>query len=653
MNTLVIVESPAKAKKIGEYLGGDYKVVASAGHIRDLPTETKQISAKLREGLEEKYQRLGIDIPNNFKPLYIVIEDKKDIVKRIKDLVKSADQVLLATDGDAEGEAIAWHLAQVLGLKNPQRMVFHEITKEAITKALSNTRPLDLQRVAAQETRRIVDRLVGWEVTPKLREMGYKLSAGRVQSAALVSLAKREQNIMNHVPAPYYRVTAQAVAEKPFTALVVSDGESRLATAKDFGPDGELKTDAVMLGAAEIEQLTAHINAAGLTVKDVAVRPYTTNPPAPFTTSTLQQAASSLLKMSPQQTMTTAQKLYESGKITYMRTDSVNLSDEAVTAARAVAAAVYGAGSIPAQSRQYTSKGNAQEAHEAIRPAGSSFVPPYQSGLEGEELALYTLIYNCTVACQMNPLKGEETVLNLQSGSALLTASGRVILDAGFTVLYADESKKDADGQALPPVQAGQHWPAQASSEVKNTPAPGRFSEASLVKALESAGVGRPSTFANIISVLHERGFTVKKKDKLHVTWLGLLVAEYLRREFPALVNLAFTASMETDLDRIAAGELSRVDYLTAFWSGDLEQVVLNASTEPPVLALPQFPGVSISAEYRQVVMTQGIKSVALQNNPYPTPGEMNKAFVTKAMQGDEVLPPMPVKKKGARGPKR
>lgn len=655
MNTLVIVESPAKAVKIGEYLGRSYKVVASVGHIRDLPVRAEDFPAKLRDSLSPQALSTGIDVANNFKPIYVVPEEKKKTVARIRKLLGEVNEVILATDGDMEGEAIAWHLSQVLGLKNPRRMVFNEITKDALETALTQTRPLDLKRVAAQEARRTLDRLVGWEISPKLREMGYKLSAGRVQSAALASLAKREAAILNHVPAPYYRVTAQIAAEQPFPALVVGVGDKRLAGAKDFGPDGQLTEDVLALTETQAEQLKTHIAAQGVTLTERRVTPYTTTPPPPFTTSTLQQAASSVLGWSPQDTMSVAQTLYEAGKITYMRTDSVHLSEEAITAARLTATFLHGAASVPASARQYTSKDNAQEAHEAIRPAGSSFIPPYQVGLSGNELLLYTLIFQRTVASQMNALSGEKTSLLLTSGGVTLTASGRVVLDQGFTVSYADDSKPEDDQAVLPVAEIGQHWAATAQAERRHTPAPARFTEASLVKALEAAGVGRPSTFAGIISVLHDRGYTVKKKNQLHVSWLGLLVAAYLTREFPTLVNLKFTATMEEDLDRIAAGELSRVDYLKAFWSDDLEQTVAQAAPTPPLLAVPHFPGVSIGAQYRQVVMQQGGKAVPLPAAALPE--ETTASYIQRVMGGYEVMehePPRPKKRKrSASAPKK
>ncbi|GAA5504354.1 DNA topoisomerase 1 [Deinococcus xinjiangensis] len=653
MKTLVIVESPAKGKKIQDYLGEGYKVKASFGHIRDLPAKKEEVPAKYAA---EPWARLGIDVQNGFQPLYVVPADKKKNVAELRSLAQEADRVLLATDGDREGEAIAWHLVKALGLKdNFERMVFHEITREAIQKAVTNTRPLDYALVGAQESRRILDRLCGYGVSPALwQSIGPSLSAGRVQSAALASLARRELARMNHVPADYWRITAQISPNEgcePFNAVVVSIKGQALVGPKDYGSDGQLKADttSLMLTQEQAKQIVDFIKGRGVTVSGVETAPFSTKPPAPFTTSTLQQAASKALKMGPKKTMDVAQKLYEGGKITYMRTDSPALSDEATQAARAVAAALFGPASVPASPRQFKAKGNAQEAHEAIRPAGKNFVAPDQTGLVEDELALYELIYRRTVASQMIDLQGNKTVLHLKSGAVGLQSSGRVITELGFTRLYADDSDKK-DEQPLPNVSEGAALAApDAKAELRKTPAPGRFTEATLIKALESAGVGRPATYANIIEVLKNRGYTALVEGKMYVTWLGLLVAAYLAEQFPSLVDLAFTVKMEEDLDRIAAGQMKREEYLTAFWTEGLEQTIAGAKHEAPAVALSQF-GVVVTARHEQVVMLKDGKSVPL--NLDIVPDSLTAEKVEQIMSGRPVSRASSPKSKGGKKPK-
>lgn len=643
MKTLVIVESKTKGEKIQGYLGSGYKVRACFGHIRDLPAKKEDVPAKYQS---EPWARLGIDVAGGFQPLYIIPADKKKVVSELRKLAGEADEVLLATDGDREGEAIAWHLVRALGLKkNFKRMVFHEVTREEILKAVQNTRPLDYHLVGAQESRRMIDRLAGYGVSPALwQSIGPGLSAGRVQSAALASLARRELARVNHVPADYWRIAARIMPSNtgdsftgvPFTATVVTIKGQPLAGPKDYGPDGQLKADspALVLTREQAEQTAAFLLARGVTVTAREVSPYTTKPPPPFTTSTLQQAASKALKMGPKRTMEVAQKLYENGKITYMRTDSPALSDEATEAARAVAAGLFGPASIPASPRTFKAKGNAQEAHEAIRPTGKVFTPPDQTGLQGEELALYQLVFNRTVASQMVDLQGNKTVLHLKCGGVGLQSSGRVVTEPGFTRLYQDEDKKDE--QELPNVQVGEALAvSEAKAELRKTPAPGRFTEASLIKALESAGVGRPATYASIIEVLKNRGYTALVKDQLYVTWLGLLVATYLQEEFSTLVDLAFTVRMEADLDRIAAGEMKREDYLQGFWTDGLEKTIQAARHTSPALALTKFPGVTVTTRHEQVVMVREGKAVPLGLDIVPD--SLTAEMVGKIMNGEMV----------------
>ena len=644
MSTLVIVESPAKAKKIQSYLGKDYVVRASIGHIRDLPANKLEIPERYAA---ERWASVGVDVQNNFRPIYVIPKTKQEVVRSLRAEVKKADKVILATDADREGEAIAWHLTQALKLPNTtERMVFHEITADAILAAVQNTRPLDFALVGAQEARRILDRLYGYGVSPVLwRNIGPKLSAGRVQSAALGVLAKRELARMSHVPAAFWRITAKlkAQAGKPFIANVTAVKGQPIAVSKDYGTDGKLKNDskAIVLTPQQAEKVVEFLKSKPILVKNTTTTPYSTRPPAPFTTSTLQQAASSNLKMSPQQSMSLAQKLYEGGHITYMRTDSPSLSEEAMNAARAIATQLFGAAAVPAQPRVYAAKGqNAQEAHEAIRPSGKVFKAPAQTGLSSEELSLYELIYNRTVASQMIDLQGEKTVLNLACGAVLLEASGKVILEAGFTKLYQDLTLDEDQTQQLPHVVVGEVLiTKEAKAEQKSTPAPGRFSEASLVKALESAGVGRPSTYASILNTLDTRGYTRVVKRQLTVTWLGLLVSTYLAEQFEEVVNSNFTASMETDLDRIASGELKRVEYLTQVWTNGIEQVIKRAKAKTPVLQVPRVLGAMVTARAEGAILILNGKAMPI--SPELVPDDLTEALAERIMNGDDLTKPI------------
>lgn len=651
MKTLVIVESPAKAKTIQKYLGPGFQVQASVGHIRDLPANKSEIPEQYAT---ESWARLGIDVAGGFKPLYVVPKDKKAKVAELRNLAREADRTILATDGDREGEAIAWHLARELGLKNPERMEFHEITKEAIQQAVQQLRPLNFALVGAQESRRLLDRLYGYGVSPALWQcIGPGLSAGRVQSAALVSLAHREQLRMAHVTAPFMRAAAQvqpAGEAPPFRAVVMTLGGQPLATAKDFGPDGALKPDspALIITPEQGEQLVGFLKSKGVTVQAVTTKPYTSRPPAPFITSTLQQAASAALKFTPKHTMQIAQRLYETGCITYMRTDSPSLSDEAVSAARNAATAAFGADVVPPTPREYAAKGkNAQEAHEAIRPAGKIFRTPEEIQLEGDDLALYELIYRRTVASQMTDLQGEKTVLSLTCGRVGLEAAGKVVLHPGFTQLYLEVSEKDSDGQdqALPALIQGQHLAVpEAKAEAIRTPAPARFTQSSLVQALEKAGVGRPSTYAAILDTLLARGYARTSGQHLVVTWLGLVVAAYLQQQFGSFVGVTFTAKMESDLDRIAQGELTREAYLTEFWSNNLEPMIAQAVKAAPAIPIPKVPGAVVTAQAEAVVLAMDGKAVALP--PDLAPDQLTPEVATKIMSGQQVTRPIRSKAK-------
>ena len=590
---LVIVESPTKAKTIGGYLGDGYEVIASVGHVRDL-AEPSELPADLKKG---PFGKFAVDVENGFAPYYVVNDNKKKTVSELKRALKGADEVWLATDEDREGEAIAWHLLEVLKPKVPvRRMVFHEITKEAIEQAKANTRDLDIALVDAQETRRILDRLYGYDISPVLwRKVAPKLSAGRVQSAATRLVVDRERERQAFRPAEYWDLTAvfsPAAGESEFEARLVKLAGSRLATGGDFGDDGALKEKSAKAGVLALGQERAQSIAALIgdgsraTVLSVETKPHTRRPAAPFTTSTLQQEASRKLRYSSRQTMSFAQSLYENGHITYMRTDSPTLSKQAIAAARSQAAELYGAQTIPEKPRVYTGKSKgAQEAHEAIRPAGDVFQRP--SALRGKlsqgEFALYELIWKRTVASQMADAKGSTDTVSLgvdvqEPGEsaqtrAEFTASGTVITFPGFLLAYEegrDEKRGDKEQNvSLPQLAEGEKL-GVANPEAKGheTSPPPRYTEASLTKRLEELGIGRPSTYAAIISTIMDRGYVAKKGQALVPSWIAFSVVRLLEEHFNALVDYDFTAEMENDLDRIAAGEADRSAWLNEFYFG-------------------------------------------------------------------------------------
>ncbi|MET1043146.1 MAG: type I DNA topoisomerase [Microbacteriaceae bacterium] len=585
---LVIVESPAKAKTIGQYLGDDYEVQASVGHIRDL-VEPKNLPPELKKGSLGKF---SVDVENGFEPYYVVSDGKKQTVASLKRALKDADELYLATDEDREGEAIAWHLLEVLKPKVPvKRMVFHEITKEAIERAKLNTREIDTALVDAQETRRILDRLYGFEVSPVLwRKIGPGLSAGRVQSAATRLVVDRERERLAFVSAGYWGITARlrpAEGAEQFGARLARLDGRKVASGGDFDSLGQLKkTDVVALDEQAAQTLADALRRPDIAVRVAKVesKPYTRRPAAPFTTSTLQQEASRKLRFTSRQTMSVAQSLYENGYITYMRTDSVSLSQQAIDAARKQAKSLYGAETVPDKPRLYTGKSkNAQEAHEAIRPAGDTFRTPQelQGTLRGNDWKLYDLIWKRTVASQMADTKGTtatvtiEAAVNVQDGAktAELTASGTVITFPGFRLAYEegnDDEKSDADDETrLPALSEGQ---ALAVNEVEakgsTTTPPARYTEASLIKALEELGVGRPSTYSAIISTIVDRGYVSPRGGALVPSWIAFSVVRLLEEHFGDLVEYDFTAEMEEDLDRISRGEQGRVDWLQGFYFG-------------------------------------------------------------------------------------
>jgi len=577
---LVIVESPAKAKTIAGYLGKDYMVESSIGHIRDLPNNASEIPAKYKE---ESWARLGVDTEHDFAPLYVVDARKKKVVSDLKAKLKDADELLLATDEDREGEAIAWHLTQVLDPKVPvRRMVFHEITKQAIEHALTETRDIDQSLVDAQETRRILDRLYGYEVSPVLwRKIMQGLSAGRVQSVATRLVVERERERMLFVAADYWDVVA-TFEPGEFTARLAAVDGRRVAQGRDFSREGELKTpDAVQLTENDARGLAAALDGTSFEVTSVEEKPYTRRPAAPFMTSTLQQEASRKLRLSSQQTMRTAQRLYENGYITYMRTDSTTLSESALTAARAQARELYGADSVPEAPRRYERRvKNAQEAHEAIRPAGDRFRTPdeVKRELSGDEFKLYDLIWKRTIASQMADARGQTISVRIAGTSsdgrrAEFATAGTVITFRGFLLAYEegrDDPTADAEEKVLPAMHEGDGLNATSlEPEGHSTSPPSRYTEASLVKALEERGIGRPSTYAAIMGTILDRGYVRRQGQALVPEFLAFAVINLLERHFEQLVDYEFTARMEDDLDEIASGDGARTAWLQRFYFGE------------------------------------------------------------------------------------
>jgi DNA topoisomerase I len=576
---LVIVESPAKARTIAGYLGGDFAVESSIGHIRDLPNRASDVPQAQRK----RFGALGVDVDKGFEPYYVVDPDKKKVVTALKKHLEGADEVLLATDEDREGEAIAWHLLEVLKPKVPvRRMVFHEITKEAIARALEETRGIDQDLVDAQETRRILDRLYGYGVSPVLwKKVMPRLSAGRVQSVATRLVVERERERIAFVAAEYWDLVATFDPGAFEARLVAVDGK-RVAQGRDFASDGTLKSaDLVRLDEAGARGLADGLDGASFSVRSSEEKPYRRRPAAPFRTATLQQEASRKLRFSAQTTMRVAQRLYEAGYITYMRTDSTTLSESALAAARAQARQLFGDDFVPEKPRLYgRAVANAQEAHEAVRPAGDSFRTPDQ--IRGEvgrdEHALYELIWKRTLASQMEDARGQTVSLRIGATSSggenvEFGASGTVITFRGFLAAYEpgrDEPADDDEERRLPQLSDGQEVTALSlEPDGHSTTPPPRYTEPTLVKALEDRGIGRPSTYAAILGTIVDRGYVFKKGTALVPTFLAFAVTGLLEQHFEQLVDFDFTARMETDLDRIAAGDEDRKAWLTRFYFGD------------------------------------------------------------------------------------
>jgi DNA topoisomerase I len=592
MSTLVIVESPTKARTIRNYLPSDYKVEASMGHVRDLPQSATEIPAAVKG---EKWAQLGVNVDADFEPVYVVPKDKKKIVTQLKDALKDADELILATDEDREGESISWHLYQLLKPKVPtKRMVFHEITQDAIKKALKNCRNIDEQLVRAQETRRILDRLVGYTLSPLLwKKIAWGLSAGRVQSVAVRLLVTKERQRRAFHEGTYWDLKASLEKDKtPFAAQLVTLGGTKIASGGDFDPaTGQIVQGRNVLLLNEEQALALKERLTGKTwsVTDIEERPVTRKPAPPFTTSTLQQESNRKLRLSARDTMRIAQNLYEQGYITYMRTDSVHLSDQAIAAARSCVEKLYGQQYLSPQPRQYTTKSKgAQEAHEAIRPAGSTFRTPQETGLGGRELAVYDLIWKRTVACQMADSRQTQISVQLQVEDAGFRSSGKRIEFPGYLRAYVEgsddpEAALEDQEVILPSLKVGDRPNCTELEAVGHeTQPPARYTEATLVKTLESEGIGRPSTYASIIGTIIDKGYAQLVNNALIPTFTAFAVTDLLEKHFPDIVDPSFTSKMEQTLDDIATGEAKWLPYLQEFYLGDkgLETLVKEQESQ-------------------------------------------------------------------------
>jgi DNA topoisomerase-1 len=604
MKALVIVESPTKAKTIKKFLPKGYSVDSSMGHIRDLPASAKEIPAKYKK---EKWANIGINIDKNYEPLYVISAEKKKVVDKLKKQVSEADELILATDEDREGEGISWHLLEVLKPKIPvKRMVFHEITEEAIKDALKNFREIDMNLVNAQETRRILDRLAGYTISPLLwKKLAPGLSAGRVQSVAVEVLVQRERERMRFVSSSYWDILAELTKsgqKSTFKSELARLNDTRVATGKDFNAETgklESKTPVVLLSEEQARELVDKLKSGTWSVHAIEKNNQKRSPAPPFITSTLQQEANRKYGFSAKETMMVAQKLYENGYITYMRTDSTNLSQQAIEAARSAVVSIYGKDYLFHTVRSYNKKAKgAQEAHEAIRPAGTQFKTPQETGLSGKEFKLYDLIWKRTMATQMADAVLNFTnveILAKQNGtSALFKASGKQIVFPGFFRAYVEgsddpEAALEDQESMLPELFVGDTLAAKkVEAKGHETKPPARFTEATLVKALEKEGVGRPSTYASIISTVIDRGYVKKDGNALVPTFMAFAVAGLLEKHFPDLVDTKFTSEMEGKLDAIAAGEHEMLDYLDSYFKGDkglLNQITLQETQIDPTQA--------------------------------------------------------------------
>ena len=652
---LVIVESPAKARTIERYLGPGFVVEASIGHVRDLPRGAKEVPARFKG---EPWARLGVNVDEGFEPIYVTVPGKSEQITRLKRLLEGAETLWLATDEDREGEAISWHLTELLKPRVPvRRLVFHEITREAIERALDSPRGIDEGLVRAQEARRILDRLYGYEVSPLLwRKIGPKLSAGRVQSVAVRLVVERERERRKFRSAGWHDLlgrfrpgdeaeSARAAGEAFEAALVAADGK-RVPAGRDFDPATGLpkSEDLLLLDEAGAVALAERLEGAGFQVTGVKEKPYTSRPAPPFTTSTLQQEANRKLGFTARRTMRIAQSLYENGHITYMRTDSTNLAQVAVEAARDLVRAEYGDDYLPAQPRTYQSKvKNAQEAHEAIRPAGHPFALPeaLQGQLSGEEFRLFELIWKRTVASQMSDARGRRMTITIEGGGATFEVRGKTIDFPGFLRAYV-EGSDDPDAELadqetlLPAVREGQPLECLAL-EVKGhtTQPPARYTEASLVQAMEQLGIGRPSTYASILETIQEREYVFKKGNALVPTWVAISVVRLLERHLPGLVDYEFTAGMEDELDAISRGELGHVEYLRRFYFGNgdpgLKELLESKVDEVDARAVCTIEIGTPAGDKEPVAVRVG------RYGPYLQQGEERRASLPEDLPPDEL----------------
>jgi DNA topoisomerase I len=685
---LVIVESPAKARKIGEYLGRDYKVMASMGHVRDLPASASDVPADVKKS--EPWTKLGVNTDSEFQPYYIVPKEKKKVVKELKDALKNAGELILATDEDREGESIGWHLAELLKPKVPvKRMVFDEITRDAILDAIANPRQLDGDLVAAQETRRILDRLYGYTLSPLLwKKIARGLSAGRVQSVAVRLIVQRELERLAFHSGTYWDLKAalKTDADAKFDAVLQSVAGKKIASGKDFDEStGRLKegVDVRLLDETDAKELQQRLKTAEWRVGDVKQRQEKRRPYPPFTTSTLQQEANRKLGMTARQTMQTAQRLYEDGRITYMRTDSVHLSNEAITASRRCVEDRYGKDYLSEAVRTFTNKSkNAQEAHEAIRPAGTQMKTADELGLSGREKDLYAMIWKRTVATQMADAQLTFQSVNIVANEgrrsedgdrrseiggqssdagenyhspltahqlpiAEFRATGRHVDFAGFFRAYVEgvddpEAALDDQESALPPLRQGQTVDCDNVEAIPHeTKPPARFTEATLVRELEADGIGRPSTYASIIGTIQDRGYVRKSGNQLIPTFTALAVTRLLETYFPNLVDLGFTAAMEQTLDDIASGEAERLPYLRQFYSGDdgLDRQVKSKeeTINPRDACTLQLEGIGAAVRvgrYGPYVEVQNNGKKVTASLPSDlAPGDLNNGEIDKAIE--------------------
>lgn len=652
---LVIVESPAKAKTIEKILGTEFEVEASIGHIRDLPKNATEIPAGVRQ---QSWSRLGVNIDDDFEPLYVVSEEKKDHVKFLKSQLKSADELYLATDEDREGESIAWHLYEVLKPKVPvKRLVFHEITPKAIRTALDNVRDIKMDLVQAQEVRRVVDRLYGYQVSPLLwtNLQNRNLSAGRVQSAALRLTVERERERLAFISADWWSVEAELIASaKSFSVRLAEWAGMQIATGASFDDTGTLTKEHLVLTEEKVQEIVGKITGQKANVESKTTRPFTENPKAPFITSTLQQEAIRKLRWTAKRTMTVAQRLYENGWITYMRTDSTSLSEQAISAARGLISSYYGDEFLPQSPVIYANSKDAQEAHEAIRPAGEQFksLGVAKSKLGSDEAKLYELIWKRTVASQMLPAKGQRLTAKFSVDEAVLVATGKTYTFQGFRLAYVEGSDDEEAALAekekiLPRFEEGDSLNVfTVSGDGHSTKPPARYTEASLVRTLESKGIGRPSTYASIIDNIIYRNYVYRKGSALTPTFRGMIVTQVLEQYLSRLVDYSFTSRMEDSLDEVASGSMDRLTCLNEFYYGDhglkslLEQADQQIMTGGERYELPfAIEGESLTISFNRYgeFIQRGEERIYI--NEEVAPDELDEAKVQEILANHQTGP--------------